>query len=92
MHIERTSRPGIKNTPVLQLHKPPEDRRRRELYDPEPLVDDVELERLWSTAQSALEDLALALPPLDSSRQSMLICADMCRTRVEASKRNRGRG
>jgi len=79
MHIERTSRPGIKNTPVLQLHTTPEDARRRALYDETPVVSDQELRRLWSAAQVALEDLVLALPTMDGMRQSLVTMMGVCR-------------
>jgi hypothetical protein len=71
-------------TPVLELHRGTGDERRRALYetagDP---VSAAELRRLWSQAQRALEDLALALPPLDGYRSPLVRMADVCRGKAE---------
>jgi hypothetical protein len=76
--------------PVLELHQGTGDANtRRALYETRPAVESAELARLYRAAQRALEDLALALGPLDGLRGPIVTCAGICGSQAESIARDR---
>lgn len=69
---------------VFELHQGGDDAAaRRALYERRAPVQSAEVARLYTAAQRALEDLALALGPLDSYRSSVITIANVCRSNAK---------